>query len=106
MVWGLKDRVFRLAVFSDRLNAFGRLELDETGVAEFLDYALFMVDGRPNNPDPQGLGKVMAAIEWRRRMPNPRETGGKAWSAPTGPGPKAAPPCVGLWTRFLTLWML
>ena len=62
LLQGLTDRGYRLAVFSDKEDVLGRLELGQTGVGEFLDYALFLVDGRPRKPDPQGLGQVMDAI--------------------------------------------
>ena len=62
MLRELKDLGYLLAVFSDKRDVFGRLELEQSGVADFLDYALFLVDGRPYKPDPQGLDQVMAAI--------------------------------------------
>ena len=58
----LKDRGFRLAVFSDKRQAFGVPELAQTGVGHLLDYVSFLVDGRPYKPDPLGLREVMDAL--------------------------------------------
>lgn len=43
-------------------DSFRRLEPGQSGVADLLDYALFLVDGRPYKPDPQGLGQIIAAM--------------------------------------------
>ena len=58
----LRDRGFRLAVFSDKRQAFGAPELEQTGVGHLLDHVSFLVDGRPYKPDPQGLRDVMDAL--------------------------------------------
>lgn len=58
----LRDRGFRLAVFSDKRQAFGVPELEQTGVGHLLDYVSFLVDGRPYKPDPHGLRDVMDAL--------------------------------------------
>ena len=62
MLRELKDHGYRLAVFSDKREAFGLPELDQTGVGHLLDYTLFLVDGRPYKPDPSGLQAVMEAL--------------------------------------------
>ncbi len=58
----LKDRGFRLAIFSDKRQAFGMSELDQTGIGHLLDHASFLVDGRPYKPDPLGLQEVTASL--------------------------------------------
>ncbi|PKB81686.1 MAG: hypothetical protein BZY88_06055 [SAR202 cluster bacterium Io17-Chloro-G9] len=62
LLQGLKDRGYRLAVFSDKEDVLGRLELGNSGVGEFMDYVLFLVDGRPRKPDPEGLNQVIAGM--------------------------------------------
>jgi phosphoglycolate phosphatase len=59
----LKTHGFRLAVFSDKRTSFGLSELDRTDIGQFLDYTLFLVEGRPYKPDPLGLREVMAALD-------------------------------------------
>ena len=59
----LKECGYRLAVFSDKRRAFGDAELAQTGIGGLLDYSLFLVDGRPYKPDPQGLLQVLDALE-------------------------------------------
>ena len=62
MLRGLNDRGYRLAVFSDKRLEFGEQELARTGIADLLDYALFLDGERPYKPDPQGLLQVMEAL--------------------------------------------
>ena len=59
----LKNCGYRLAVFSDKRQAFGDAELAQTGISGLMDYSLFLVDGRPYKPDPQGLLQVLDALE-------------------------------------------
>jgi phosphoglycolate phosphatase-like HAD superfamily hydrolase len=51
----LKETGYRLAVFSDKRHAFGVAELAQTGIGGLIDYSLFLLDGRPYKPNPQGL---------------------------------------------------
>ena len=62
MLLELRDRGYRLAIFSDKRDALGLSELDQTGIGHLLDYTLFLVDGRPYKPDPAGLQAVMEAL--------------------------------------------
>ena len=62
MLLKLRDDGYRLALFSDKRNAYGLPELDQTGISHLLDYTLFLVDGRPYKPDPTGLQAVMEAM--------------------------------------------
>ena len=59
----LKESGYRLAVFSDKRQAFGDAELAQTGIGGLIDYSLFLVDGRPYKPDPQGLLHVLDVLE-------------------------------------------
>ena len=59
----LKARGHLLAVFSDKRRAFGELELEQTGIGPLLDYTLFLEDGRPYKPDPEGLLQVLKVLE-------------------------------------------
>ena len=63
MLRALKADGYRLAVFSDKRASFGISELDQTGIGQFLDYTLFLADGRPYKPDPLGLREVMEALD-------------------------------------------
>ena len=56
----LKDRGYRIALFSDKREQFGELEL--SGIGHLLDYTLFLVDGRPYKPDPHGLLHVLDVL--------------------------------------------
>jgi HAD superfamily hydrolase (TIGR01509 family) len=58
----LKERGYRLAIFSDKWHAFGKAELEQAGAKNLLDRTLFLHDGRPYKPDPTGLREVMAAL--------------------------------------------
>lgn len=58
----LKARGHRLAVFSDKRRAFGELELGQTGTGSLFDCTLFLEDGRPYKPEPQGLLLVLNAL--------------------------------------------
>ena len=62
MILKLREHGYRLAIFSDKREAFGLLELDQTGIGHLLDHTLFLVDGRPYKPDPAGLQAVMEAV--------------------------------------------
>ncbi len=63
MLLKLRNHGYRLAIFSDKREAFGQSELDQTGIGHLLDYTLFLVDGRPYKPDPTGLQAVMMALK-------------------------------------------
>ncbi|HZA21158.1 MAG TPA: HAD-IA family hydrolase [Dehalococcoidia bacterium] len=58
----LKERGYRLAIFSDKREAFGAAELEQAGAKTLLDHTLFLHDGRPYKPDPAGLQQVMKAL--------------------------------------------
>lgn len=62
MLTELGNRAYRLAVFSDKRLVFGEPELAQSGVAGLFDYALFLADGRPYKPDPEGLFQVLNAL--------------------------------------------
>ena len=62
MLLELRDHGYRLALFSDKRDAFGLPELEQTGIGHLLDHTLFLVDGRPYKPDPSGLQDVMEAV--------------------------------------------
>ena len=59
----LKDQGYRVGVFSDKRIMFGGPELEQAGVGELVDYALFLEEGRPYKPDPTGLRQVLDALE-------------------------------------------
>ena len=58
----LRDRGYRIAVFSDKRQQFGELEIEQAGIGHFLDYTLFLLDGRPYKPDPYGLLHVLEVL--------------------------------------------
>ena len=58
----LKDRGYRIALFSDKRKQFGELEVEHAGIGHLLDYALFLVDGSPYKPDPHGLLHVLEVL--------------------------------------------
>jgi HAD superfamily hydrolase (TIGR01509 family) len=58
----LKTRGHRLAVFSDKRHSFGAPELDQAGIGPLMDYVLFLEEGRPYKPDPEGLRRVLTAL--------------------------------------------
>ena len=62
MLTELGERGYRLAVFSDKQLVFGESELAQSGVAALFDYALFLAEGRPYKPDPEGLFQVLEAL--------------------------------------------
>ena len=62
MLLKLKERGYRLAIFSDKREAYGLPELDQAGIGYLLDYRSFLVDGRPYKPDPAGLRVVIETI--------------------------------------------
>ena len=63
MLQVIKDRGYRIGVFSDKRQVFGISELEQTGINHLIDYNLFMLDGRPYKPDPQGLLHVLDSLE-------------------------------------------
>ena len=62
MLLQLKEHGYRLAVFSDKREAYGLPELDQAGIGHLMDHTSFLVDGRPYKPDPAGLQAVMKAV--------------------------------------------
>jgi pyrophosphatase PpaX len=59
----LKEKGYHVAVFSDKRQAFGQLELEQAGISGLLGHVLFLHDGRPYKLHPLGLKKVMEALE-------------------------------------------
>ena len=57
-----KDQGFKVGIFSDKHHAFGVPELEQTEIADLVDHPLFLKDGRPYKPDPQGLHQVLNAL--------------------------------------------
>lgn len=55
----LTARGYLLAILSDKAEPYGSAELARSGVSHLFAGALFLKDGRPNKPDPQGLRQVM-----------------------------------------------
>ncbi len=60
---GIKDRGYRIGVFSDKRHVFGISELELTGINHLIDYNLFLFDDRPYKPDPQGLLHVLEMLD-------------------------------------------
>lgn len=58
----LKDQGYSVGIFSDKRHAFGVAELAQTEIASLVDHSLFLLDGRPYKPDPQGLRLVLNAL--------------------------------------------
>ncbi len=62
MLEALKGAGYLLALFSDKRQKYGKLELKSTGVAELFDYVLFLNRRRAYKPNPAGLQQVMQAL--------------------------------------------
>ena len=58
----LKDRGYRIALFSAKRQQCGELEVELSGIGHLLDYTLFLVEGRPYKPDPHGLLHVLDVL--------------------------------------------
>ena len=58
----LKDRGYRVGIFSDKRHAFGLPELERTEIVSLVDHSLFLLDGRPYKPDPKGLLQVLSDL--------------------------------------------
>ncbi|MFQ6027602.1 MAG: HAD family hydrolase [Dehalococcoidia bacterium] len=63
LLCSLKERGYRLGIFSDKWHAIGVSELEQAGLSPLLDYTLFLQDERPTKPDPTGLLQVMETLE-------------------------------------------
>ena len=59
----VKDRGYLVGVFSDKRQVFGATELELTGIDHLIDCNLFLFDGRPYKPDPQGLLHVLDTLD-------------------------------------------
>ena len=66
MLEALKGRGYLLALMSDKRDVHGNRELKSTGIDGLFDNVLFLSDGRPYKPDPQGLSQVMDALSVRK----------------------------------------
>ena len=62
MLTELKDRGYQVALLSDKRTVYGANELESSGIAHFFDHVLFLDDGRPYKPDPEGLRLIMEAL--------------------------------------------
>ena len=58
----LKVQGYSVGIFSDKRDAFGLPELAQTEIAGLVDHSLFLLEGRPYKPDPQGLLQVLEAL--------------------------------------------
>ena len=58
----LKESGLSLGLLSDKRKEYGAPELNRSEAEGLFDTVLFMEDGRPNKPDPQGLGMVCSGL--------------------------------------------
>ena len=58
----LKDAGYRLALFSDKRQKYGRMELEISGIGSLFDHVRFLDSRRPYKPDPRGLRQVLGAL--------------------------------------------
>lgn len=59
---GLRRRGVRIGVLSDKIRYFGGGELAQSGLAPLVEYADFKTDDRPYKPAPDGLRRVLNAM--------------------------------------------
>ena len=59
---GLQRRGIRIGIFSDKIPYFGDGELAQSGLAPLVEYADFKTDDRPYKPAPDGLLRVLNAM--------------------------------------------
>ena len=59
---GLQRRGIRIGVLSDKIPYFGDEELVQSGLAPLVEYADFKTDDRPYKPAPDGLVRVLNAM--------------------------------------------
>ena len=60
---GLQRWGIRIGVFSDKIPYFGDEELVQSGLAPLVEYADFKTDDRPYKPAPDGLRRVLDAMD-------------------------------------------
>lgn len=58
----LKDAGYLLALFSDKRQKYGRMELEIAGVGSLFDHVRFLDNRRPYKPNPKGLRQVLDAL--------------------------------------------
>ena len=58
----LKGAGYRLALFSDKRQKYGRMELEISGIGSLFDHVRFLDSRRPYKPDPRGLLQVLGAL--------------------------------------------
>ncbi len=55
----LRRRDIRVGILSDKQARFGMAELEQSGLADLVDYANFKTDARPYKPAPEGLRQTL-----------------------------------------------
>ena len=60
---GLHHRGIRIGILSDKIPYFGDIELQQSGLAPLVEYADFKTDDRPYKPAPDGLLRVLSAMD-------------------------------------------
>ena len=58
----LKDAGYLLALFSDKRQKYGRMELEISGVGSLFDHVRFLDSRRPYKPNPMGLQQVLETL--------------------------------------------
>lgn len=59
----LRQRGIRIGILSDKRTEFGQRELEQSGLAALVDCADFKTDTRPYKPAPDGLLRVLDALD-------------------------------------------
>lgn len=58
----LRDAGYLLALFSDKRQKYGKMELDISGVGNLFDHVRFLDNRRPYKPNPTGLRQVLGTL--------------------------------------------
>ena len=58
----LKGAGYRLALFSDKRQKYGRMELEISGIGNLFDHVRFLDNRRPYKPHPMGMQRVLSAL--------------------------------------------
>ena len=58
----LKCAGYRLGLFSDKRQKYGKMELEISGVGSLFDHVRFLDNRRPYKPNPKGLRQVLDAL--------------------------------------------
>ncbi len=64
----LRAHGYSLALLSDKRRVYGESEVELSGLGWAFDMVLFLKDGRPYKPDPEGLERVLRSLDTPREQ--------------------------------------